>query len=139
MEPIESPVPVFFCLSGLVFVLSLLFLSASLRIVPEEKRLAHYRLGRYLGEKGPGLVLLIPFIDRGVIKDVAIDAQLLSTQQVKLALVGKRGKALSRVFKPGGQVLLETGETLEAVSETPIVEGQAVQVRRVIVEVEPAE
>lgn len=36
----------------------------SLRIVPEYQRLVVFRLGRALGARGPGLVLLIPFVDR---------------------------------------------------------------------------
>jgi regulator of protease activity HflC (stomatin/prohibitin superfamily) len=39
--------------------------SYSIRIVPEYQRLVVFRLGRALGAKGPGLVLLIPFADRG--------------------------------------------------------------------------
>jgi regulator of protease activity HflC (stomatin/prohibitin superfamily) len=36
--------------------------------VPNGKRLAVYLLGEYRGDKGPGIVILIPFIDPGVIK-----------------------------------------------------------------------
>jgi regulator of protease activity HflC (stomatin/prohibitin superfamily) len=43
---------------------------AALRIVPEYQRLVVFRLGRLLGEKGPGLVILIPGIDRGVRADL---------------------------------------------------------------------
>ena len=39
--------------------------SYAIRIVPEYQRLVVFRLGRALGAKGPGLVLLIPFADRG--------------------------------------------------------------------------
>lgn len=35
------------------------------RIVPEYQRLVVFRLGRAIGAKGPGLILLIPFADRG--------------------------------------------------------------------------
>ena len=43
----------------------LVFLWAA-RIVPEYRRLVVFRLGRSIGARGPGLVLLIPFIDRPV-------------------------------------------------------------------------
>jgi regulator of protease activity HflC (stomatin/prohibitin superfamily) len=49
--------------------LFLLFVKA-VRIVPEYQRLVVFRLGRAIGAKGPGLVLLIPFVDRGVIVDL---------------------------------------------------------------------
>lgn len=56
------------CAVGSVFVLAFLFVMISIRIVPPDKRLSVHRLGRYLGERGPGIVILIPFIDRGVLK-----------------------------------------------------------------------
>jgi regulator of protease activity HflC (stomatin/prohibitin superfamily) len=46
----------------LVFV----FLANAIRVVREYERLVVFRLGRLIGEKGPGLVLLIPVIDRAV-------------------------------------------------------------------------
>jgi regulator of protease activity HflC (stomatin/prohibitin superfamily) len=42
----------------------------AIRIVPEYQRLVVFRLGRLIGEKGPGLVLLIPVVDRGVRVDL---------------------------------------------------------------------
>lgn len=42
----------------------------SIKIVPEYKRIVVFRLGRAIGEKGPGLVWLWPFIDRGVWVDL---------------------------------------------------------------------
>lgn len=55
---------------GVVAVLLLLFLRAALKIVPEYQRLMVFRLGRALGPKGPGLVILIPIVDRGVWVDL---------------------------------------------------------------------
>ena len=40
------------------------------RIVPEYRRLVVFRLGRVLSAKGPGLVILIPWIDRPVTADL---------------------------------------------------------------------
>ena len=42
----------------------------SVRIVREYQRLIVFRLGRALGARGPGLVILIPFIDTGVRVDL---------------------------------------------------------------------
>lgn len=54
-----------------LFVLLLLIVIAlAIRIVPEYQRLVVLRLGRVIGSKGPGLVLLIPVIDRGVRVDL---------------------------------------------------------------------
>ncbi len=43
---------------------------SSIKIVPEYQRLVVFRLGRALKVAGPGLVLLIPFIDKGVVVDL---------------------------------------------------------------------
>jgi regulator of protease activity HflC (stomatin/prohibitin superfamily) len=42
----------------------------SIRVVPEYNRLVVFRLGRVIDAKGPGLILLIPFVDRGVRVDL---------------------------------------------------------------------
>ena len=51
----------------LIFVVVVvnIFLISSLRVVSEYQRLAIFRLGRYFGLKGPGLLLLVPHVDRG--------------------------------------------------------------------------
>jgi regulator of protease activity HflC (stomatin/prohibitin superfamily) len=41
-------------------------LASAIRIVREYQRLVVFRLGRVLATKGPGLVLLIPFVDKAV-------------------------------------------------------------------------
>jgi regulator of protease activity HflC (stomatin/prohibitin superfamily) len=53
------------------FVLFLLFLGVivianAIRIVREYERLVVFRLGRLVGQRGPGLVFLIPLVDRAV-------------------------------------------------------------------------
>jgi regulator of protease activity HflC (stomatin/prohibitin superfamily) len=55
---------------GLLLLLVLIVLALAIRIVPEYQRLVVLRLGRVIGAKGPGLVLLIPVIDRGVRVDL---------------------------------------------------------------------
>ncbi len=47
-----------------------IFLANAIRIVPEYQRLVVFRLGRCIGDKGPGLILLIPVIDRAVKVDL---------------------------------------------------------------------
>lgn len=53
-----------------LLVLFLLLAAAALRIVREYQRLVVFRLGRALGARGPGLVVLIPFIDQGTRVDL---------------------------------------------------------------------
>lgn len=58
------------CLIGAIILLGLFFLASAIKIVPEYQRLVVFRLGRSIGAKGPGLILLIPFIDRAVRVDL---------------------------------------------------------------------
>lgn len=59
-----------YCLIGVVVILVVIFLAAAIKIVPEYRRVVVFRLGRCIGAKGPGLVLLIPFVDRPVTVDL---------------------------------------------------------------------
>ncbi len=61
---------VLICIVAAVIVVGLLLLTYAIRIVPEYQRLVLFRLGRCLGERGPGLVLIWPFIDRAVKVDL---------------------------------------------------------------------
>src|SRR5512143_479752 len=59
-----------------VVLLVIFFLSAALKILNEYERGVVFRLGRVLGGKGPGLIILIPIIDRMVkvsLRLVALD------------------------------------------------------------------
>jgi regulator of protease activity HflC (stomatin/prohibitin superfamily) len=53
-------------LLGFAIMLAVVVLSNAIRIVREYERLVVFRLGRLIGEKGPGLVLLIPLVDRAI-------------------------------------------------------------------------
>lgn len=52
------------------FILLAPLLYLAIKIVREYQRLVVFRLGRCIGSKGPGLVLLIPFVDRAVWVDL---------------------------------------------------------------------
>src|SRR6266542_3787381 len=58
------------CIVGAIVVLGFIFLANAIRIVPEYQRLVVFRLGRSVGSKGPGIVFLIPVIDRAVKVDL---------------------------------------------------------------------
>ncbi|HXY71247.1 MAG TPA: SPFH domain-containing protein [Actinomycetota bacterium] len=53
-----------------IVVLILLLLPRAIKIVPEYQRLVLFRLGRCVGIRGPGLVIIIPIIDRVVRVDL---------------------------------------------------------------------
>lgn len=58
------------CVLGGVVLLALGVLASAIKIVQEYERVVIFRLGRSIGERGPGLVFLIPFIERGVKVDL---------------------------------------------------------------------
>jgi len=58
------------CIGTLVVVVGAVVLFTAVRIVPEYERLVVLRLGRVIGPKGPGLVLLIPIVDRPIMVDL---------------------------------------------------------------------
>lgn len=58
------------CLVGSAILIALALLVTAIRIVPEYQRLVVFRLGRCIGERGPGVVILIPVVDRGVRVDL---------------------------------------------------------------------
>lgn len=47
-----------------LLILVLIFLFAAIKIIPEYERAVVFRLGRVIGAKGPGLIIIIPIIDR---------------------------------------------------------------------------
>jgi len=58
------------CLVGFVVLVGLALLASAIRVVPEYQRLVVFRLGRCVGEKGPGIVFLIPIVDRATKVDL---------------------------------------------------------------------
>ncbi|MCX7909074.1 MAG: slipin family protein [Ignavibacteria bacterium] len=54
-------------IEALVLILFILFvLFSSIKVLNEYERAVVFRLGRYIASKGPGLIILIPFIDKMV-------------------------------------------------------------------------
>ncbi len=65
-----------------IAILVVIFLAASLRIVPEYERAVIFRLGRVIGAKGPGLFILIPIIDKMVKVDLRTVTLDVPTQDI---------------------------------------------------------
>ena len=58
-----------------IFIL-IVFLANSLRVLREYERGVVFRLGRFVGNRGPGLIILVPFIERMVkvsLRTIAMD------------------------------------------------------------------
>ena len=60
----------------------LMILSMSIKIVPEYERGVLFRLGRLVGQRGPGLFVIIPFVDRMVKADLRVVTMDVPSQEV---------------------------------------------------------
>src|ERR1044072_6476459 len=70
---------------GVVVVIALfvlIFLGASVRVLREYERGVIFRLGRLIAQKGPGLILLIPIVDRMVRVDLRTVTLNIPPQEV---------------------------------------------------------
>jgi regulator of protease activity HflC (stomatin/prohibitin superfamily) len=65
-----------------LLALGLLILSSAVRILREYERAVVFRLGRLIGVKGPGLVLLIPIVDRMARVSLRVVAMDVAPQDV---------------------------------------------------------
>jgi regulator of protease activity HflC (stomatin/prohibitin superfamily) len=53
-----------------VWLICLLLVASAIKIIPEHQRGVVFRLGRFLGVRGPGLVFTVPMLDRIVSVDI---------------------------------------------------------------------
>ncbi len=63
-------------------ILIVIILASAIRILPEYERGVIFRLGRVIGAKGPGVIILIPFIDRMVRVSLRVVTLDVPTQDV---------------------------------------------------------
>lgn len=68
--------------AAILFFVVLPLLSAAIKIVQEYERGVIFRLGRLVGPRGPGLFLIIPFIDRMVKVDLRTITMDIPPQEV---------------------------------------------------------
>jgi regulator of protease activity HflC (stomatin/prohibitin superfamily) len=69
--------------SVIVFlVLLVIFLASAIKILPEYERGVIFRLGRVIGAKGPGLIILIPVIDKMVKVSLRVVTLDVPTQDI---------------------------------------------------------
>lgn len=122
-------IPAWFIIFSIFILVLFIFYVSNMRVVRENTRLSIYRLGRYIGDKGPGMVFVIPLIDRVIVKELNGADKTPSTQ-----FAGAVGETRTTVYTSGKVSLM--GEEWDAVSQSPISAGQRVRVVRMIVEVE---
>ena len=69
-------------LIGIAVLALFILIPAAVKIVPEYERGVLFRLGRLVGQRGPGLFLIIPFIDRMVKVDLRVITMDVPSQEV---------------------------------------------------------
>jgi regulator of protease activity HflC (stomatin/prohibitin superfamily) len=104
---------------GAVIVFVLLILSASIKVVQEYERGVVFRLGRLVGARGPGLILLIPFVERMVKVDLRTLTMDIPAQEVITrdnVTVKVNAVAYFRVMDPQHAVI-EVSDYIRATSQ----------------------
>ncbi len=67
---------------GIVIIVIIILLSMMIKIVREYERAVVFRLGRLIGAKGPGLFIIIPFVDTFVKVDLRVIAVDVPEQRI---------------------------------------------------------
>ena len=67
---------------GVIVLAALILIPMAVKIVAEYERGVIFRLGRLVGAKGPGLFLIIPFVDRMVKVDLRVVTMDVPSQEV---------------------------------------------------------
>lgn len=91
-----------------IVIVAFILLSAAIKIVNEYERGVIFRLGRYVGNRGPGLIFLIPFIERMVKVDLRVVTMDVPSQEcITLDTVTVKVDAVVyfRVMKPEDAIL----------------------------------
>lgn len=104
---------------GVLVIIGIMLLFATVKILPEYERGVILTLGRYTGTKGPGLVLLLPAVQRMIRVDLRVTVMDVPPQDViSLDNVSVRVNAVVyfRVVDPEKSVL-EVAEFFQATSQ----------------------
>jgi regulator of protease activity HflC (stomatin/prohibitin superfamily) len=81
-DPVTRSTAMPFIAVSIIAVLVLIFVYASIRILREYERGVVFTLGRYTGTKGPGLFLLVPFVQQMVRVDLRVIVDEVPPQDV---------------------------------------------------------
>jgi regulator of protease activity HflC (stomatin/prohibitin superfamily) len=117
------------CLVGVVVLVLFTFLASAIRVVPEYRRLVVFRLGRCIGAKGPGIVFLVPVIDRGVMVDLREQVREIPHQ----TSITKDNAAISVDFIWYYKVLDPTESVLQVGNFEAAAQGMATTTLRAVI------
>ncbi len=71
-----------FGFTGVIVVVIVMLLFSTIKILPEYERGVILTLGRYTGTKGPGLIILVPFVQRMMRVDLRVNVMDVPPQDV---------------------------------------------------------
>ncbi len=117
------------CLVGAAVVFFVVLLATAIRVVPEYQRLVVFRLGRCIGTKGPGIVFLVPIIDRGVSTDLREQVREIPHQ----TSITKDNAAISVDFIWYYKVLDPTESVLQVGNFEAAAQGMATTTLRAVI------
>ena len=117
------------CLVGAVLVFFVILLATAIKVVPEYRRLVVFRLGRCIGAKGPGIVFLIPIIDRGMYVDLREQVREIPHQ----TSITKDNAAISVDFIWYYKVLDPTESVLQVGNFEAAAQGMATTTLRAVI------
>jgi len=117
------------CLVGAVLLVVIFILASAIRVVPEYQRLVVFRLGRCVGSRGPGIVLLVPIVDRGVLADLREQVREIPHQ----TSITKDNAAISVDFIWYYKVLDPTQSVLQVGNFEAAAQGMATTTLRAVI------
>jgi regulator of protease activity HflC (stomatin/prohibitin superfamily) len=117
------------CVVGGFLVFAILLVATAIRIVPEYRRLVVFRLGRCIGAKGPGLIILIPFIDQGIGVDLREQVREIPHQ----TCITQDNAAISVDFIWYYKILDPTGSVLQVGNFEAAAQGMATTTLRAVI------
>ncbi|MCG2766921.1 MAG: SPFH/Band 7/PHB domain protein [Anaerolineae bacterium] len=118
-----------FVFLGLALVALALLAFAAVKIVPEYQRLVVLRLGRCIGERGPGFVFLIPFVDR----PIRVDLRESFVSEPKQVCITKDNASISIDFLIYWRVFDATSSVIKVKDFAGAAEGIATTTLRAVV------
>ena len=104
MEAILGLIPCF----GFILIVVLFLLFASIKVVQEYERGVIFRLGRFVGAKGPGLFFIVPFIDRMIkvdLRTVTLDVPTQEAISRDNVTIKVNAVVYFRVLDPGNAII----------------------------------
>jgi regulator of protease activity HflC (stomatin/prohibitin superfamily) len=125
----DSTTTTILCLVGAAVVFFVILLATAIRVVPEYQRLVVFRLGRCVGSKGPGIVFLVPIIDRGVSTDLREQVREIPHQ----TSITKDNAAISVDFIWYYKVLDPTESVLQVGNFEAAAQGMATTTLRAVI------